>query len=100
MEQKWEKSGLEIGTKLRIPAHILQESEKAKDRLKECTYIGETNAGIIVDLKFQPAWGSREPEMYHYRRHINWADIWRGAVKVRLEDGALIRVFRYKCTQK
>lgn len=89
--RKWIKSGLEVGTKVNVPYELFQEPEDVKKRLISCTYIGETASGIMVDCKFTPAHGTREPEMYHYRMHINWANIWCGHTKVTLEDGTLIR---------
>ena len=94
MERRWAKSGLEVGTKVKISKNLLQEPEKAKGRIISCEYIGEDRSGILLDCKFKPAWGTEEPESYHYRLHVNWVDIWSNQVRVKLMNGSYIKAER------
>lgn len=87
----WKRSEIEVGTELKISADLFQEPSKVKQHLISCKYLGETSRGILVDCKFVPAVGSKEPDAYHYRRFISWASIYCGDVKVSVVGGYNVR---------
>ena len=91
MSKGWEKSELFFGEKIKVPADIFIEGEKARSRLVQATYIGETSSGILIDCDFPPSWGSEEPKSWHYRRFINWGSIYCGKIKLYMSDGTPIR---------
>ena len=96
MSRGWINSGLEVGTELKMDKNLFQEPRDAVKRIVSCTYVGETPSGIIVDCKFKPAVGSKEPESYHYKININWANIYCGDVKICLKNGSRIVAKREK----
>lgn len=94
MSRGWEKSRLTAGTRLRIPDSLFVEPTKAVERLISVTFVGENNAGIMVDCVFKPNWGNTVSRLNHYRIMINWASIWCGHIKVYTEDGEMLRAHR------
>ena len=84
----WQRSGLTMGEKLIIPSRLFIEPTKAVDRLISTTYVGETDAGLMVECTFIPPVGHTKPS--HYRMMLNWASIYCGAVHVQKEDGSTI----------
>lgn len=69
MSKCWYPTILEEGELLNTNIH--GESDKAIPRFVE--YVTENESGIVVLLTFRH--GS-------YRRHIQWADLWMGEVKM------------------
>ena len=96
MSRNWKKSGLKVGTPLIIPSSLFIEPTKAVDRLESVTYVGENEAGIMIDCKFKPAFNTINPKASHYRMFLNWASIWSGicGISVLLEDGTMLRAER------
>ena len=96
MSMGWEKSNLVYGEELKVPVSIFVEPEKAGKRLVSANYVGENDAGIMIDFVFRPATNSIAPESFHYRRMVNWASIWAGHVKISRKDGEQIFAKREK----
>ena len=97
MEKIWQRSDLKLGEELKISNQVFIEPLKAAERLEGIYYIGETDAGIIVDCLFKPALG-RRAEDCHYKIMINWGQIYCGDVKVSRVNGENIRAKRIKKT--
>ena len=94
MSKVWEKSYIEVGTELIVPKSILIEPSKAVERWVATRYIGETEAGILIDLEFKKSLGAHNP--CHYKRFIDWASIWCGQIKISFKDGTMLRAVRKK----
>ena len=94
MSHGWSASNLTIGTRVRVPEDLFVEPTKAVERLISATYIGESNSGILLDCRFQPAFNTIDPNANHYRMMISWASLWCGYVRIYTEDGHLIRAYR------
>lgn len=97
MEKIWQRSNLKLGEELKISKQVFIEPLKAMERLTGIYYIGETNAGIMVDCMFKPAFG-RRAEDCHYKIMINWGQIYCGDVKVSRANGESIHAKRIKKT--
>ena len=67
MSKEWNRTTLEVGELL--DTNITGTSK----RPEAVTYETETSSGIVVRLHFP--YGS-------YRKHIMWADVWRGDVTI------------------
>lgn len=94
MSRGWEKSGIAIGTEVRLPASMFIEPSKAPQRLISATIYGENESGLIVDCKFIPSFQTINPNASHYKMFLTWASIWCGHIKVYTEDGEMIRAYR------
>ena len=84
MSKCWQRSGLKVGEEVRLPERICTSivSRLESSRLLSATYIGETSAGMLFELKFMPAFGTTEPEMWHYRVIVDFAAVYCGQVKI------------------
>lgn len=69
MSKGWYKTILKEGERLKI--NLVGETSNAVPDSVE--YVTENDSGIVVKLNF--SYGG-------YRRHIQWADIWTGLVKI------------------
>lgn len=96
MSKGWQRSNLEIGEHIKVSSDIFIEPSKAVDRLIGTFYVGETEAGIIIDCSFRPAFGTKTSQTYDYKRMINWSSIWSGDIKVYDERGSLVVAKRQK----
>lgn len=94
MSRGWDISRLTVGTRVRIPRDLFIEPTKAVDRLISATFIGEYDAGILLDCRFQSSFNAINPNANHYRMMINWASIWCGHVRIYTEDGQQIKAYR------
>lgn len=96
MSKDWQRSNLVVGELLVIPKSLFIEPEKAINRLLNVTYVGETDAGILVDCSFKPGVHTNNPDKWHYKMLINWASIWAGHVKVLRTNGEQVHARRAK----
>ena len=85
----WLPSDLMKDELLQIPKELFIEPSKAIQNLLYTKYIGETDAGIMVECGFRPSVGQTEPATY--RMFLNWASIFCGHIKVYRQDGSLLR---------
>lgn len=89
---KWQRSTLSYGDEVKLPDSIFVGGNSK--RLLSSQYIGETAAGLLIELTFLPPILSEEAENYHFKIFLNWASIFCGALKVSDSMGAPIRAVR------
>lgn len=89
---KWQRSTLSYGDEVKLPDSIFIGGNSK--RLLSSRYIGETVAGLLIELTFLPPFLSEEAENYHFKIFLNWASIFCGALKVSDSMGAPIRAVR------
>lgn len=87
----WQRSTLSYGDEVKLPETVFISHGK---RLLSSRYIGETAAGLLIELKFLPPFLSEEAENYHFRIFLNWASIFCGALKVSDAMGTPIKAVR------
>lgn len=88
---QWKRSNLQPGDTVKLPESVFITDGK---RLLSSRYIGETAAGLLIELTFLPPILSEEAENYHFKIFLNWASIFCGALKVSDSMGAPIRAVR------
>lgn len=88
----WQRSTLSYGDEVKLPDSIFIGGNSK--RLLLSRYIGETAAGLLIELTFLPPILSEEAENYHFKIFLNWASIFCGALKVSDSMGAPIRAVR------
>lgn len=88
----WQRSTLSYGDEVKLPDSIFIGGNSK--RLLSSWYIGETAAGLLIELTFLPPILSEEAENYHFKIFLNWASIFCGALKVSDSMGAPIRAVR------
>lgn len=91
---EWQKSSLQIGDEVKVPTEFFETRELGQKRLLLSRHIGETAAGLLIELTFLPPILSEEAENYHFKIFLNWASIFCGALKVSDSMGAPIRAVR------
>lgn len=89
---KWKHSGLFPGQKVRASG-IFVDSDK---NLLKTEYISETDAGILVESYFTPPFFTENKSMWHYRRFINWGQIFTGQVQIKTASGDIVRTIPIK----
>ena len=92
--QVWQRSNLTVGELITIPSELFIEPSKAEKRLLSATYIGETDAGLMVECSFIPGVRTSDTSKWHYKLFINWPSIWCGHVKVMRVNGEMVRARR------
>lgn len=85
---EWKRSGLKPGEVLR-PNADLTITENLKN-LIDMTYVDETDAGILVKLRFKPAKWTGVTKEYTYNRFISWLQLYCGAVILYTDNGERI----------
>ena len=89
---KWQCSTLSYGDEVKLPDSIFIGGNSK--RLLSSRYIGETAAGLLIELTFLPPILSEEAENYHFKIFLNWASIFCGALKVSDAMGTPIKAVR------
>ena len=88
---KWKRSNLKYGDEVKLPDSVFVCSGK---RLLSSRYIGETTAGLLIELSFLPPYESEEIDSYIFRTFINWPSIYCGALKLYDGQGKEIKAVR------
>lgn len=88
----WQRSTLSYGDEVKLPDSIFIGGNSK--RLLSSRYIGETAAGLLIELSFLPSYLSEEVASYTFKTFLNWPSIYCGALKIRNGQGEEIRAVR------
>ena len=89
---KWQRSTLSYGDEVKLPDSIFIGGNSK--RLLSSRYIGETAAGLLIELKFLPPSMCEDPGAYIFKTFINWPSVYCGALKIYDGAGKEIRAVR------
>lgn len=86
------KTDIYIGEEVRLPDKCFVTSDRS--RLISTRCIAHTKTGLLFESKFQPAWGTEEPDKWHYKQFVSYASIYCGDVHIIRRDGTQVKASR------
>lgn len=99
MSRGWKPTDLITGEDLILPDNLFEMPNVARRRMIYCMYYYETETGIVVEIQYQPPYGSIEPiESFRVEKFISFASIYCGDVKIYRADKTQVRVERKRKT--
>lgn len=80
MSKGWKHTDLVMNEDLVLPDEMFESPKEAKSRMEYCVYAGETDTCLIVEIQYRKAFCSEvQPRV---QKHISFAKIWCGEVKI------------------
>lgn len=79
MSKGWKRTDLVMGEDLTLPDEMFSLPKVVRPRIEYCVYAGETETGIIVEIKYKKTIGNNGATV---QKFIDFAAIWSGKVKI------------------
>lgn len=88
----WQKSDLYINEDVVLPDSLFEMPKTAKQRMEYCRYVGETENGILIEIKYMPSFDAISQPVQ--RRFISFPQIYTGEIKILRNDNTMVKAER------